>query len=230
MKWFDKQRIPEGSWPFLFVIRPVLREIKDGMESAIDLTEGLEDITITGCMRAYKQALDVRVLELSASIISLWNVGHPLGAVVCSRALLETLAIFYSFFRETKSLADKKEWQELQDTVDAYAFFSTSQENTSAPLTTQHPKITKITESFIKENFPEAVGFWNQICDHVHPNGMNVMEFAGVLQNSQFLAKDTLKNDKSFFSAVYNCLYAVTWYYAESDSFLKMLDTIKYED
>ena len=61
MIWFESGRIPSGRWIFLNTVRVGLNEIERTIESDIDLTEGNEAIVITGCMRAYRQAVVCRV-------------------------------------------------------------------------------------------------------------------------------------------------------------------------
>lgn len=63
--WIEKHRIPAGNWPFLNTTRVGLGHIEDSLEADIDLTEGNTDITITGCMRAYRQSVMRRVLDLA---------------------------------------------------------------------------------------------------------------------------------------------------------------------
>ena len=101
MLWFDTARIPPGNWPFLSTTYAGLRQHEDSLTGSIDLTEGNQQITITGCLDAYRRAISRRVLDLSQAVIASWNAGHPIGSVVCARALLETLATFHSLQTRT---------------------------------------------------------------------------------------------------------------------------------
>ena len=105
MIWFDSNRVPHGRWPFMNVVRKGLAQIENELEPHIDLTEGNEDIFVTGCMRAYRQAVMRRALDLAQSLIAVWNAGFPIGAVVCARSLLETVATFHSFLKRAEPLA-----------------------------------------------------------------------------------------------------------------------------
>ena len=84
MIWFEKHLIPPGKWMFLSTVRAGCAEIEHTLESDIDLTEGNE--TITGCMRAYRQAV-MRVLDLVQSGVASWRFGR--GTAARSVTLLE---------------------------------------------------------------------------------------------------------------------------------------------
>jgi hypothetical protein len=66
MIWFETNRLPTGRWPFMNAVRNGLVQIESELVSDIDLTEGHEGIPTTGCMRAYRQAVMRRVLDLVA--------------------------------------------------------------------------------------------------------------------------------------------------------------------
>ena len=102
MLWFDRRRIPEGRWPFLNVVRSGLREIEEASVKRLDLTEGTGTVLITGCMQVYRQAVLRRTLDLARATVVAWNAGSQIGAIVCSRALLETIATFQSFLIESR--------------------------------------------------------------------------------------------------------------------------------
>lgn len=52
LQWLRKERIPPGTWPFLNVTRIVLEHFGSSLEDVVDLTEGNDGVTITGCIRA----------------------------------------------------------------------------------------------------------------------------------------------------------------------------------
>ena len=91
MIWFDDGRIPPGEWRFLRTIYAGLRELEESLEDSVDLTEGNDAITITGCLNAYRHAILRRVLDLAQAAIASWNARQFIGSTVCARALLETL-------------------------------------------------------------------------------------------------------------------------------------------
>ena len=96
MLWFETKRITPGNWPFLTTTYAGLRDLKASLTGSVDLTEGNRQITITGCLDAYRRAILRRAPDLAQAVIASWNAGHPIGSVVCARALLETLATFHS--------------------------------------------------------------------------------------------------------------------------------------
>ena len=57
MLWFDDGRIPQGKWPFLSTAYAGLRELEESLAGSVDLTKGNDEITITGCLEAYRQAI-----------------------------------------------------------------------------------------------------------------------------------------------------------------------------
>ena len=113
MLWFDTERIPPGKWPFLTTVHVGLEQLEDSLSDSVDLTEGHAEITITGCLQAYRQAILRRALDLSQAVVASWNAGQLVGSVVCARALLETLATFHSLLRRAQSAADRGDWEAI---------------------------------------------------------------------------------------------------------------------
>ena len=107
MLWFETGRIPPGKWPFLSTTFVGLQQLEDSLTDSIDLTEGNQQLTITGCLDAYRRAIMRRTLDLSQAVIASWNAGHPIGSVVCARSLLETLATFHSLQSRAQVAADQ---------------------------------------------------------------------------------------------------------------------------
>ena len=144
MIWFETNRLPPGRWPFMSTARNGLVQIESELEPDIDLTEGNEGILITGCMRAYRQAVMRRVLDLAQSLIAAWNGGFPIGAVICARSLLESVATFHSFLTRAEAAAAAKQWTNIGALVDAYAFMTSSGPTKSKTTEFSPPRIGKI--------------------------------------------------------------------------------------
>jgi hypothetical protein len=211
VQWLLKNRIPQGTWPFLNVTRIVLENFESSLEPVIDLTEGNEGVTITGCIRAYRQAIIRRVLDLAQSTTSCWNSGHPIGAIVCARSLLETIATFHSFLRRAEVAAEAKDWAKIGRLNDAYAFSSSSNGPKKKPGDDDPPRIGRIVKDFANDTQPGAEKFWDQICDAAHPNGQRMMNQAGVLGGNAYTAKSLPESEGELFVAVYNALYSCCW-------------------
>ena len=86
MLWFEQTRIPAGRWPFLNASRNSLIELELLLVDVFDMKEGGEVLPVTGCMQAYRIAVIRRVVDLSQSIVALWNAGLLTGSIVCARA------------------------------------------------------------------------------------------------------------------------------------------------
>ena len=227
MIWLDRKRIPPGNWPFLNVTRNGLTEIKKELEADIDLTEGNDGITITGCARSYRQAVLRRVLDLAQGAVVAWNSGLPVSAVVCARSLLETLATFHSFLRRAESYAALKEWEKIGRLVDAYAF-STSSVSPKPPKTEfSAPTIGRIVKEFIATTEPGREVFWDQICDTAHPNGQRMMDFAGVLEDKHFIARPCAESEPTLFAAIFNSLYSCCWLINSETDFEILLAVVR---
>ena len=123
MLWFEKGRIPNGRWPFLNAVRAGLLDIEEALVEQLDLTEGTGSLLLTGCMQAYRQAVMRRVLDLAQATVASWNTGLPIGAIVCSRALLETIATFHAFLTRAEAAAATDDWETIRKLIDAYAGF-----------------------------------------------------------------------------------------------------------
>lgn len=211
MIWFDPNRIPPGRWPFMNVVRNGLTEIENGLEPQIDLTEGDEGILITGCMRAYRQAVMRRVLDLAQSLIAAWNGGFPVGAVVCARSLLETIATFHSFLRRAEALGAQKQWTKIGELVDGYAFMTSYGPNRRKTTEYSPPRIGRIVKDFTAATQPGKEEFWDQISDTAHPNGQRIMEYAGTLKGRHFVGRAAAESEPLLFGAIFNALYSCCW-------------------
>ena len=218
MLWSDNRRIPTGKWPFLRTVHAGLRELEESLVDSVDLTDGNENITITGCLEAYRQAVLRRVLDLSQAVAVSWNAGQIVGSVVCARALLETLATFYSLLSRAQSAADRRDWKAVGNLVDSYAF-STSPRLGGGPRGPENPPtVGTMVRQFIRDREFGDVQFWDQICEVAHPNGEKLMSFGGVLKERRFDARSSKSNEDWLFQAIYNCLYSCCWLiYAKLD-------------
>ena len=65
MLWFDSRRIPPGKWPFLSTTYVGLGQLENALPGSVDLTEDNDEITITGCLDAYRYAILRRTLDLT---------------------------------------------------------------------------------------------------------------------------------------------------------------------
>ena len=126
MLWFDDGRIPSGNWQFLQTTYVGLRKLEESLATSVDLTEGGDEIRITGCLEAYRYAISRRTLDLVQAVIVSWNTGQLVGSVVCARALLETLATFHSLLSEAQIVANRGEWEALGNLVNSFAFSSST--------------------------------------------------------------------------------------------------------
>ena len=211
MLWFETARIPPGNWPFLSTTYAGLQQLEDSLTGSIDLTEGNQKITITGCLDAYRRAISRRVLDLSQAVIASWNAGHPIGSVVCARALLETLATFHSLQTRAQIAADKGNWEEIGKLVDSYAFSRSPSLGRGTPEPQAPPPVGRMVRIFIGETQPGGEKFWDQICEVAHPNGEALMSFGGILQDGKFDPPSSTSNEGRLFLALYNCLYSCCW-------------------
>ena len=211
MLWFENNRIPDGKWPFLHTTYNYLEELELQLPDHIDLTEGFGSILVTGCLNAYRQAMLRRILDLSQATIASWNAEQIFGSVVCARALLETLATFYSLLIKAESLANKKNWKAIERLVNGYAFSTSSSSRKGNQRPEMPSNIRSMVKSFIHHTDPGKEKFWDQICEIAHPNGKVTLEFAGILRNRRFDSPSPEINEKKVFPAIYNCLYSCCW-------------------
>ena len=211
MIWFDRGRIPPGQWPFLTTACAGLRELEQSLTKSVDLTEGSDEILITGCLEAYRTAVLRRVLDLVQAVVGSWNAGQLIGSVVCARALLETLATFHSLLSRAQVEADRADWKALGNLVDGYAFSRSPLSTKGKPAPESPPPIGRMTKDFIRQTGLGDEKFWAQICEEAHPNGERLMSFGGVLQERRFDVRSSVSNEDRLFPALYNCLYSCCW-------------------
>lgn len=230
MVWIDKKRIPKGNWPFLGAAREGLARIESELEPDIDLSEGNSGITITGCMRAYRQAVMRRVLDLANSTVTTWNGGYLVGSIVSARALLETVATHHSFLTRAEILASKKQWKEIGDLVDAYAFSTTQNGDKKSSKEFDPPRVGRAVKDFIESSEPGKKEFWDQISNTSHPNGTEMMKYAGVLKDGHFHFRGHSENEAYYFPAIFNALYSCCWLIGSDLEFDILLAVIRNGD
>ena len=211
MLWFEAERIPPGKWPFLTTTYAGLRELEDSLAGSSDLTEGNREITITGCLDAYRRAVLRRTLDLAQAVIASWNAGHPIGSVVCARALLETLGTFHSLQAQTQVAADDGDWEKIGKLIDCYAFSKSPSLSNGRREPQAPPPVGRMVKTFIGDTHPGYEKFWDQICEVAHPNGETMMSFGGILQERRFDPPSSEANERHLFLALYNCLYSCCW-------------------
>lgn len=211
MIWFDKDRIPPGNWPFLSTVHAGLRELELSLEDSVDLTEGNDHILITGCLQAYRTAVLRRVLDLVQALVVSWNAGQLIGSVVCSRALLETLATFHSLLSRAQAEADRGDWKAIGKLVDGYAFSRSPISDKGKPAPESPPPVGRMTKNFIRQTGLGDEKFWAQICEEAHPNGERLMSYGGILRERRFDVRSSASNENRLFPALYNCLYSCCW-------------------
>ena len=226
MEWFDKNRIPEGNWPFLLATYHSLEELEERLSNSIDLTEGTGELLITGCLEVYRQVIIRRTLDLAQAIVVSWNAGHPIGAIVCARALLETLAIFNSLLRRGEAAAAKGDWTKIGKLVDAYAFSDGSFD--TMRIKESSPRLGELVKKFLKSAQPGLEQFWDQICGTAHPNGKQMLQDAGVLHDLRFDVHLSNQNESVLFVAVFNCLYSCCWLLWAMTEFDILLEQIRF--
>lgn len=231
VSWFDHDRVPAGDWIFLSTIWNSLRLIQsDVLVPSVDLTEGLDRLTISGCMEAYRQIIVRRVLDLAQATAVTWNAGLAIGAVVSARGLLETLAVFHDLMAETVPLAERKDWDALSAVVDAYAFSTSNWQGQKSGIPQGPPKIGAQVRRFIRVIEPDAERFWHQISDIAHPNGKPMFAHFGRICDQRFDERPASESEAVLFQAIYNCLYAVCWFFNAMGDFDQLLDRIRYLD
>jgi len=229
MLWFERDRVPEGVWPFLRVVYANLQTLEeDYLVSSIDLTDGLESQTISGWINAYRQVILRRVIDLAQACIVSWNAGQCLGAIVCARALLETLAIFHSFLGRSQQSANDKDWEKVGRLVSAYAF-STSSGPQKKIRTPEHPpRVQQAVIDFTRATQLGAEQFWEQICNFSHPNGAPMISRFGIIRDSRMDLRPHTDMEGEEFIAIYNCLYSICWLFNSMADVELLLDHVRY--
>lgn len=227
MIWLKKGRIPAGKWPFLTTAYNSLREIEETLVNQLDLTEGTGQLTITGCMQAYRYAVIRRVLDLAQATVACWNEGALVGSVVCARSLLETIAIYHSFLNRVEPLVAAGEWGRIGDLVDAYAFSTQRGPGKRSKSQDHPPRVRDAINQFIKSTQPNMEQFWEQICDTAHPNGKSMLDLGGKLSEFKYHARHASDNESLLFIAVFNCLYSCCWLSASDLDFHIYVETVR---
>jgi hypothetical protein len=212
MIFLHPSRIPSGNWAFLVTIAACLRAMHQELADQRDYTEGTGNVLVTGEMLVYREAMFRRALDLAQSTIACWNEGFHVGAIVCSRGLLETISTFHSFMTQASAAASMRDWAAIRSLVVGCG------RSTSMPTRRDQlksfkppPRIGAIVKDFINKTCPDALPFWDQISDFSHPNGASTMDHFGDTTGTFYTARSSQQRDVSTFTAIYNSLYASCW-------------------
>lgn len=208
MHWFDPKRIPVGTWPFLSTARVGLVDLEAKLTDEMDFTEGTGQLLVTGEMEGYRHAIVRRVIDLAQAVALNWNAGLLAGAVVCSRSLLETLAIFHSFLTRAQEFAAALDWLAIRELLLDYVAFSSE----AAPsLRKKPPQIGAAVKAFIRTVEPGAERFWGQICDIAHPNGRRMVWLYGVVDGQVYRERAQGEIEAEVFQAIFNVVHSCCW-------------------
>jgi len=210
MIWFEGNRIPHGSWGFMTTIHATLREMESSLAKKVDLTDGSGNFLFTGSMEAYRQVMLRRSIDLAQGSISCWNSSLLVSAIACSRALLETIAIFYAFLSRATEHASQSDWISIGKLIDAYKLYSSVNPEVRTD-SEKPPRIGKAVRNFIAQTQRDAMPFWDQICNYAHPNGKPMMHLFGECEANEFILIADQRREISLFAAIYNSLYACCW-------------------
>lgn len=224
---FDRKSIPKGDWPFLRTIENSLDRIRESLHSEIDVSEGLGAFTISGQIECYRQLVLRRVIELTESVRLLWSDKLDVGAMICARALFETIVSYHDFYAKAVKLEAGKDYQALGQLVDQFVL-STRDETIRVKL--DLPQTTNIltqVKRFAQLVEPKAEVFYAQISDVSHPNGYAMVRQYGSLQDLTFRFQKDVEREQAF-QAIYNCIYLICWFYVSMDDLDRLLDGIRY--
>ena len=184
-------------------------------------------ISTAGCLTAYQQAVLRRVLDLAQATVVSWNASQTIGSIICSRALLETLATFHSLLSRAQIEADKENWDTLTKLVNSYAFSTSPKVKKGKRAPEAPPPLGPMVREFSLKMGGGAEKFWDQICEVSHPNGESMLSYAGSLKNLQYELIPSRLNEERFFTAIYNCLYSCCWFFSSMLDFDILLEKIR---
>lgn len=225
---FDRATVPPGEWPFLRTIENSLQELEECVCPKVDLTESLGEMTISGRIECYKQLVLRRVIELTRAVACLWRHNLEVGALLVSRALIETICSFHDFYKRTEKFENDKDYDKLSKTVDEFVFSSRDEERRKRLKLFQATHILEQIRAYGSAVEPKTEQFYSQISDICHPNGYAMLTQYGSVKDNKFVAGSDGFRRKDTFQAIYNCVYQVCWFYCAIDDLDQILDRIRW--
>jgi hypothetical protein len=193
----------------------------------IDITDGLDGITLTGQLEVFRQIVAHRALDLVQGMVRAWNSGSMIGAAVCGRALLETLGTFHAVMTRCQAAATANDWGEVATVVDTYLFSTSRGRGKRSNAHPRPPRIGDLVVSFIGATQPGSEQFWEQLCDLAHPNGQSTTHLFFTVSATGVVAREPKEREPDVFVAIYNCAYSLCWFYNAMDEFDLLLDHIR---
>ncbi len=225
---FAKESLPDGPWPMLFVVERCFRSLEEALVDEVDLTEGLGQLTISGRFRCYKQLILRRALETTQAVALLWSHGLELPAVLTARALYETIASFYDFLRSAKAMEETKNYEALGALVDGFIFSTRDRELLEKGELQKSPHILNQIRAYDAAVQAGSEKFYDRLSDACHPNGYAMLRQYGVLDNARFLSKPAGATRANTFTAIYNSVYQLCWFYTAMADLDSVVDRIQF--
>ncbi len=174
--------------------------------------DGASSQTVSGHFDGLLQVVIRRIVDLTDSIICCWNSGNCIGAIVCSRALLETLGFLHSLMTRAAKFAVDNKWEDVGKLITTYAFSSGRKaKKRSLEKKYKPPIISKMVIGLISDTFPGSQQHWEQICDIAHPNGEAMIFHSDDTITNEFAMADQRERERRSFVPVYNSLHLHAW-------------------
>ena len=229
---FERPSIPSGKWPFLFMIERCIPELEALLDNEVDLADavpvGADQLTISGCMECYKQAILRRVLDSTRATSLLWNAGNHYGAAVVARALFETIVSFHDFLRRAQAAREAEDYKALAFLVDMFAISTRDTELRAANELPRSVNVLTQVDQYAKHVEPLATRFYEQLSDFCHPNGYRMITSYGRISRKRYVIADVPTRSADAFKAIYNCCYQVCWLYSAITEYDRLLDRVRY--
>lgn len=139
--------------------------------STVAVTGYLARSKIAWKMETFAEAVLYRIVALAEGTALSWNAAMPLPAFLCTRALVETVALLVDFERRASALLDAEDIRGL-DELAMNRIFSSRDEEWLA----QSPQFRTVNVQTHIEKLdrllPGALSHYNRLSERCHPNSL----------------------------------------------------------
>ncbi len=169
-------RLPEADKKLVADLNASLA-LLDGLRAVkINVSGHFARSKIAWKLAAYQHVLLHRIVALADGLAIAWNNGNPLSAMLCARALMETIAVMTEFGNRAVKFLAKEDLGALDGLAQNGIFATRDPE-----LTKEAPEITATSVLTFIDKFDKLIpgfrGHYDSLSERCHPNaaGHNFM-------------------------------------------------------
>jgi len=175
-KVFDKSKLPtDYTKEIVTEVNSVIERLRALLVPRIIVSEPPLGLTVPNLVRTFLQSHTRRLLNFIDGGLAEIEVGRPLVAELCTRAIYESTATVCDFAKQFMPLADKGDYKGISDLVTDFAF-ATRIPSFLEKGGSKAPQILNQIDE-MKKRYPGYRETYDHLSDIAHPNGLGCVVY-----------------------------------------------------